>query len=332
LERVSVHRGERRDHREKIDNDSDFGKGKKMRKNYVTILFLAMAAVVLLSASRPCRAVEKDDKLVWSEDKPERWHGWFELTDEAIERTMNRLRETNPEKAKELAKLREKDPEKFKAKIRKIREKFGKRPMKHMERRAERMGWWKEGKPDEAIGHYHKALELGRKRAPRMREKHAEYLEWLKKNYPEKAEKLAELRKTRPELYMKKLGLSRKKYGRIAEAAEENPELAEALKEDLELKKKRDKLFRKIRTAADDDEKKKYVGKLEEVISKRFDLIVKRKQIKYERMRKKLEKLEAQVKRSEAKVKKWQDVEFKSESVKTRLEELVSETEKFKWE
>lgn len=303
-----------------------------MRKNYVTILFLAMAAVILLTAPVPCWAVEEKEESIWSYDNPRPMAEQRRLRKETIKRIMSHLAETDPEKAEELEKLRKKDPEKFKAKIRKIREKFGKKPMEHMERRTERMGWWKEGKPDEAIGHYHKALKLGREKAPRMREKHAEYLEWLKKNYPEAAEKLTELREKKPELYMKKLGLSRKKYGRIAEAAEENPELAEALKEDLELKKERDKLLRKIRTAADDDEKKKYVGNLEEVISKRFDLIVKRKQIKYEQMRKKLEKLEAQVKRSEAKVKKWQDVEFKSESVKTRLGELVSETEKFKWE
>ena len=60
-----------------------------------------------------------------------------------------------------------------------------------------------------------------------------EHIEWLEQNYPDEAKKLAELREKDPGLYMRKLGLSLKKYGKIAEASRENPQLAEVLKEDL---------------------------------------------------------------------------------------------------
>jgi len=166
----------------------------------------------------------------------------------------------------------------------------------------------------------------------RMRERHAEYIEWLEKNHPEEAEKLAELREKKPELYMRHIALSLKKYGRIAEAAKGNPELAKVLKEDLELKKERDKLLRKITAASDDGEKKESVEQLQEVIGSRFDLIVRRKQIEYEQLLKKLEKLRERVKESEAEVEKWKDAEFKNENVKVRLEKLISRKEEFGWD
>ena len=166
----------------------------------------------------------------------------------------------------------------------------------------------------------------------RARERYAEYIEWLEENYPEEAEKLAELRESKPELYMRQIALSLKKYGRIAEAAKENPQLAEVLKESLQLTKQRDKLIRKIRKATDEDEKKKMVEELKEVISSKFDLIVKRKQMAYEQLRKELEKLQKEVKKNEAEAEKWKDPEFKNESVKARVEELISRTSKFKWD
>ena len=57
---------------------------------------------MLLAASATCGAVEKEEENVWFEDEPRGGMRWFELTDEASERIMNRLKETNPEKAKEL--------------------------------------------------------------------------------------------------------------------------------------------------------------------------------------------------------------------------------------
>ena len=68
------------------------------------------------------------------------------------------------------------------------------------------------------------------------------------------------------------------------------------------------------------------------VVSSRFDLIVKRKQIEYEQLRNRLEKLKKEVEQREAEVEKWKDAKFKNESVKARLEELVSGAEKFQWD
>ena len=173
----------------------------------------------------------------------------------------------------------------------------------------------------------------GRKReGRRTRERETECLEWLKENYPEKAEKLAKLKEEKPKLYRKKMQSILDKYGRIAAMAKRNPKLAKVLKEDLELKQKRDKLGRKISAEEDKDKKKELIKELEEVISSRFDLIVKRKQIRYEHLLKRLKKFEEKVRKSEAKVEKWKDAKFKKENIKARLKELVSGAEKFSWQ
>jgi len=327
-----------------------FGKAKEMKKKNVTMFVLAMGIILLLTASLPCwtaeKEGEKEEESVWQEDEPRGRGGGFrrfELTDEVIEHMMSRLEKEDPAKAKELAKLRKKDPEKFKAELREVmRERFGR-------------GWGEE----RGGGRYQpgRGMEFGRGGGPygptkgrkgeresfgpargrgmgmRMRERYnEEFLEWLKKDYPKVAEELAELRDKKPELFERKLEILIRMYRRIFEASKENPELAEILKEDLELKERRDKLLAEIRARVSEDEKAELVKELEKVLGRRFDLIVKRKQIEYENLLKKLKELQERVKESEAQVEKWKEAKFKNMSVKGRVEELVGKAEKFRWE
>jgi len=328
-----------------------------MKKNYVTILVLAMGAIVLLCGPLPCWAEEKEEESVWQEDEPRGRGGGFrrfELTDEVIERMMSRLEKEDPAKAKELAKLRKKDPEKFKAELREVmRERFGRR------RGEQRKGGGRYG-PEQGmefgrgVGPYGPTKgrkgergsfgpARGRGMGMRMRER-GEFLEWLEKNYPEEAKELAELEEKSPELFGKRYWLIYKRYKKIYEARD-NPELVEILKEDLELKERRNELLgtmEKLRILYDDSTpaaKKKSEERieavkteLEEVVSRRFDLIVNRKQIEYENLLKKLKELQERVKESEAQVEKWKAAEFKKTSVKGRVEELVGKAEKFRWD
>jgi len=293
-----------------------------MKTTYGKILVLVMATIMLLATPLPCRAVEKEK--IWSEDEPRRLHKRFELTEERIERIMNRLKETNAEKAEELSQLREKEPEKFKAELRKVtREQFGKRLRERGKERSER--------------HMRRPRGGGTPGYPGMRgmgmhRRHGELLEWLEKHHPEEAERLRDLREDKPELFRKRMGLGLKRYAKIMEAEKENPELAAVLKEDLELKQQRDKLLRRVRKATDEQEKEKLVGELNEVVGARFDLIVKRKEREYEELRKRLARLRQQVQKSQANVEKWKDADYKAENVKTRVAELVGGSEKFRWE
>jgi hypothetical protein len=326
-----------------------------MKTSYGTILVLVMVTSVLLTTALPCRAVEKTEKEevksteplppppggvvekedIWSEDAAKGEPGRFELTEEKIERIMNQLAKTDPEKAEELKQLQEKNPEKFKTELREVmQEQFGKRSRKRMEERSEQH-IKKFGEPIGPSDTPPNPCNTppgpgGMPPGVGMPWRYDKYLDWLKENYAEEAKKLAELSTKDIDLYSKQLKLSLKKYGRIAEAAIENPQLATVLKEDLALKQQQDKLLGEIK-AAGDKEKEELVKELKEVLNHRFDAILKRKQIEYEQLLKKLEGLKKEVEQRKAKVEKWKDAGFKNESVKARLEELLGKTDEFKW-
>lgn len=166
-----------------------------------------------------------------------------------------------------------------------------------------------------------------------LRERVGEYTQWLEKNYPEKAQKIAELKGTDPELYRRQIMLTFKKYGRIFEAEQDNPELAKVLKESLELKTKQDKLLNEIKETTDETKKGEITRQLKDVLSNRYELILKQKQIAYEQMTKQIEKLKNEVEKGRQQVEKWKDAKQKDEIVKTKLEELVkiNGTETFRW-
>jgi len=284
------------------------------------ILVLAIAAVTIFFIL-PCAAAEKqqkDEPNIWLEEGPRgprgprelrepgeprgprRGPGRFELTDEEIGRIMKSLKENNPEKAKELEKLRSEDPNRFKFELgRHGGEEFDKII-------KERIETWRQ-------------------------KVQAEFLEWLAKNYRQEANELGGLKEKDPDLYWKKFDLIREKYWRIFEEEKRNPELAEVLKEDLELRKRCDELTGKIKGTTDDKEKKDLTGQLEEVVGRRFDLIIRRKQIEYERLLKRVEELQKHLKESKAEIDEWRDEKFKNENVKSRVKELLG-AGLFKWD
>jgi hypothetical protein len=213
---------------------------------------------------------------------------------------MKSLKENDPEKAKELEKLRIEDPNRFQFELgRHGGEEFGK---------------------------------IMRERIETWRQKvQAEFLEWLTKNYRQEADKLSGLKEKDPDLYWKMFEIIREKYWRIFEEEKRNPELAEVLKEDLELRKRCDELIGKIKSTKDDKEKKELTGQLEEVIGRRFDLIIRRKQIEYERLLKRVEELQKQLNENKAEIDEWRSEKFKNENVKNRVNELLGERS-FKWD
>jgi len=313
-----------------------FGKGRKMKTTYKTTLMLAAAVVILLSVV-PCQARQqgergKRDIDIWS-DAPGRGHGRMEMREEMVERMMERIAETDPERAKELERLRQENPKQFAREIRKLvrkrvgrkgREEGRKRTVRGRDKPGQKFGPGGPGAFDPMGERFGRGQ--GRQR---LRQGHNEYIKWLEKNYPEEAETLAELRK-KPELYGRRLKVSMRRYGPIMKASERNPKLAEVLKEDLELKLKREQLIKQLRAATDEAAREKLTKELKETVSQRFELIVKKKQLRYEELQKELEKLKADIKRGEAELEKLRDK--KDEHIKKRLGELLSKTERFKWD
>jgi hypothetical protein len=324
-----------------------------MKTKYGVIVVLAIAAAVLFVPALPCLAVEKEQEDVWSEDTERGEQGRVELTKEKIELIMKRLAENDPNKAEQLKQLQEKDPNKFKIElIEAMREQRGKRIREHMGKRLEPIGPGEmphvpsvmpgpTGMPSE-MGMQRHIRPFGRGRMPPemdMQWRQDKFLGWLRENYPDAAKQLEEAQKLaeqsgddaeRWQEYWKQFGLNFRKYGRIAEAARENPRLAEVLKKDLDLRQQQDKLLGEIETAKD-KEKEVLINELKNVLSSRFDVIVERKQIEYEQLLDRLERLKNDVEQRKAKMEKWKNAKFKDESVKARLEELLGKSDKFTW-
>jgi hypothetical protein len=285
-----------------------------MKTRHLKIMILAGAAIAL-AITLPANAQRKGpNEPGWNDVKNGGPGPRPALTEERIDRIMNRMKEADPAKAEEMEKLRETDPNAFRAAL---------KEMIH-ERFREKMLLGDVNRPGPGFG------PRGEKFRERMRGRGEEYLDWLKANAPEEAERLAELKKNIPELYKRQLWLGARKYGRIAEAAQENPELAKVLKEDLELRNKSFDILRKIRATTDEAEKQKLTAELEQVVSERFDVILQRKQMEYDQLRQEIERLQEQVKQNEAQLEKWKA--NKADRVKARVKELLNRTEKFEWE
>lgn len=300
----------------------------------------------LLFLVLPCTSVEaRRGKYRWDANEPSPWAKYFQLTEEGVEHFMGKIAESNPEKAAELEKLRQEDPNSFEAELRKAVRKQMRSHFKDRKSRKDRGGEGgksRGGSRGEQGKRGGKGYHGGPTESPRgvetdpemarLHRRHGEHLEWLKENYPELAEGLTDLREKKPELYMKKLGRGFGNYWRIADAEKENPELAGILKDDLELKNRRDELVKSIKASADDTDKAGSLGELEDVLGERYDLILRQKQIRYEQLSKKLERFKDKVRKSESNVEKWKDAEFKKVNVKARIDELLGGKETFKWE
>ncbi|MDH4242050.1 MAG: hypothetical protein OEW48_21015, partial [Phycisphaerae bacterium] len=179
-------------------------------------LILMLAAMITVSAL-PCRAQgtseakkeEEKKEDIWTEEGPPgpgrggpRRGPRFDLTDEEIVRILKSLKESNPEKAKELEKMRNEDPNNFQEQLREYGgEEFGKIIRERIER-------WRE-------------------------QRREEFLKWLDENFHRQAEELKRLQD--PDLYWKKYEIIRQKFWRIFEEERRNPELAEVLKEKIRL-------------------------------------------------------------------------------------------------
>jgi len=156
------------------------------------------------------------------------------------------------------------------------------------------------------------------------------FISWLEKNYPEEAEKLAKLRTGDSDVYLEQMRNIWKRFRAIMQAEEENPKIAEVLKEDLLLKDQRDRILARIKSAPDNKMKNQLTEQLKEIVASRFDLIVKRKQLKYDQLRTKLQQLQKQAKQSEARLQQLED--SKDKQVEQRLKALLEESEMITWD
>jgi len=283
-----------------------------MKAKYGLFLILMLAAMITVSAL-PCRAQgtseakkeEEKKEYIWTEDGPPGPGGRggpsrggprrgprFELTDEEIDRIIKSIKQSKPEKAKELEKMRKEDPNGFKSELREQGgDEFGKIVRERIER-------WRE-------------------------QRREEFLKWLEENFHRQAEELKKLQD--PDLYLKKYEIIRRKYWRIFEEERRNPELGEILKEKLRVEGWRDRLLREIRGAKEEKRKKELIIKLKEAVSRRFDLIVREKKIAYKWLRDRLKELQKRVEESQAEIDKLKDPKIKKQNIDKRVDDLLKQ-------
>ncbi|MHC5059578.1 MAG: hypothetical protein ACYTFK_00620 [Planctomycetota bacterium] len=309
-------------------------------KKWQLAVILASASA-FLSAATVLQAAETDEDI-WSDDQPQ-GQRQRRMSKERVDQLLDQLAEAHPERAEELRKLRKDNPEQFRKEIRNT---FAERHRGPGQPAAERRGQGRgrggqrqgsETRPGRMRGRggpQEQGEGQGRRQRwrERMERKHDEYIEWLQKNFPEEAKRLARLHDKypeNPEEYIQQVIDSREKFGEIMEAQERNPELADILKEEYELKADRDELLEKINTAKG-KKRKELVKKLEELVNIRFDLIVRKKHLRYEYLLRRLERLQKAVKEREAEVEQLKSK--KSQLINKRIEELTGEAEEMDWD
>ena len=266
---------------------------------------LGCLALPIVFLTAPVAGAQQQDSQedIWEEESPAPMHPWWYrwLNDETMDRIMKGIEQRDPAKAKELAKLREKDIEEFK---------------------------------DELGQHGRQEIEqISRERfeAHRQREQ-ADFLQWLKTNYPKEEEALSKVKEKDPQLYVRCYERLMGQYRRIFDADRSNPELGALLKEDLELRKRRDSLIQKIRSEKSEERKQALGAELQDVVSQRYDVIVRRKELAYEQLQKKLEGLQKQLQDSKAEIGKWKDPRVKHQNVQQHIESLTEGKIAFKWD
>jgi len=265
-----------------------------------------------------------------------------QLPDERIDQFLEQIRIQDPAKAEQFEKLRKENPEEFR---KQIRAEFNTR-FRQMRQQFERGGRDRrpEGGPPEEMG--------GRGQGPggpdrsgpgqpggqpgygtpwkdRIERMHNEFIAWLEKNYPIQAVEIKNLRENKPEEYIGKMAELMRRYGPIIEAERSNPRLAAILKEDMENQRLTDELMKQLRRAKGQD-KEKLVAELKALVSRRFDLIMAKKQMQYDDLRRRLDELQKEVKNREGELDKLKS--NKDTAVGERVDDLVSQAEKVKWD
>ena len=283
-----------------------------MKAKYGLFVILMLAVMITVSAL-PCRAqgtseekkAEEKKEDIWTEDGPPGPGGRggpgrggprrgprFDLTDEEIGRILKSIRESKPEKAKELEKMRKDDPNNFQEQLREYGgDEFGKIV-------RERIDKWRE----------------------QMRE---EFLKWLEENFRRQAEELKRLQDD-PDLYWKKYEIIRRKFWPIFEAERRNPELGEILKEKVRIEYWRDRLLRQLGHERNEKKKQELINKLREALGRWYDLRVREKEIGYKWLRERLEELKKRVEESQEEIKKLKEPEVKKKEVDEQIKDLLN--------
>jgi len=266
--------------------------------------FIGVSAIADETASNPTPkpgSAEEKNEDIWKEYSFSSEED-LQLTEKQIQEILEQLKKTDPQRAAQLETLQKKNTEKFIAAIRDEIRKH-KKPTPEQPKQEK----WKE----------------------ELFKKHEAFLVWFKKEYPQDHKELIDLQIEDPEKYVQRFMDLMKIYEPIQKMERSNPKLADTMKKNLELQKRRDALLLQIRIASK-DQQLKLVEDLRSVVSQRFDTIVLEKQLQYEWLRKRLDDM---TKKVEDRAKELESLhKNKEQSVQDRMNELMERTEKVNWD
>jgi len=305
----------------------------------LTIFAVVLCCTVGGQTSQPAQPVSPvSNDPFWQEDQGA--ENFPKMSEERITQFLEQIRKENPARANELGKLRKENPDEF-------RTQFRAEFIKQMRQRREHQGGpgtppGSESRPGPGgpqgpmpsqrpsqPGQPQPAGPGGGRWRERMEKMHNDFIAWLEKNYPDQAESLKSLQEKKPEEYMPRAMELMHRYEPIMRAEKDNPKLAQAMKDDLELQKQRDALLRQIHSATG-KEREKLIAELKDNVSRRFDVIMSKKQMQYDNLKKRLEDLKKEVKTREGELEKLKTT--KDKAVTEHLNELVSQAEKVQWD
>src|SRR3989339_1866495 len=183
----------------------------------------------------PAYAADDD---IWAQDAmdvpPIDGQGDGEMIKERIEHRIEELAKADPQRAEELRNMMKNDPQAFRQEMQKMQ---GDGQMQGQRMGEERM---------QMQGQEGKGL-LADKMMPReqLQQWHTDFIKWLNENYPDESAKLDAL-KGDQRAHIRTTMLLAKKYGPVMRASQNDPQLAELLKSDIELRDRRNEIVRKI--------------------------------------------------------------------------------------
>lgn len=273
----------------------------QVRRVAALVVGIALAGGLTMTAAVAAEAKPAKNNI-WKDEPRETRPSWQrDLSKEQVERIMKGIQQRDPAKAKELTELRKKNPNRFKTELR------------------------DQGRPE--------LEQMFRERIQaRHQERNNRFLEWLKVNYPEEEQMLTKLKERGSQPYLTAFDSAMNRYGYIFEADMSSPELGAVLKEDLELRKRLDRLCGRLRNEKSEASRQAIGAELQEVVARRYDLIVRRKEIAYEQLLNRLENLQKQVTESKDDIARFKDEKLKQENVRQRVETLVGNKTRFKWD
>ncbi len=300
------------------------GKVKPMAFGRVTHNWMPALVIAVLVAFTVCPFAVAADEFedIWTEgpDSPPRK---MELDKERLGQLVKHVAQGNGQREKQLHQLYNKDRNKFWSEVRDF---FHKQREQGGRTEGDRRGGPGGGGPGRGPRNGQGGPRSSRWRE-QLQKRHDEFIDWLKENYPEVEKDLSQYSE-KPEEYFKRFSAVKKKYEHVMTTQKRNPELAEVMKEEIELTDYRDTLLKEFRRS-DKKKRQQLTEQLTEVVSRRFDLIVRKKQLQFEELRRRLARLQKELETREEELGNL--IESKDEATKSRVKSLLNPKQKVDW-